>query len=142
MNTSQRRRLAGTLKNTAYGSHIRRRITSADGPLTRGNSDAAGARRPPASDKPPMSMNGLLRCQAKLTQPKAGVAACFAMIPSALNKQPVQPQSQAMGAARRDPRRGEIPVGRCQAPVRSAARQSGKSKDKFQKRRGPLHIRL
>ncbi len=106
--------------------YIRRRITSADGPLTRGSSDAAGARSPPASDKPPMSMNGLLRCQAKLTQPKAGVAACFAMIPSALNKQPVQPQSQAMGAARRDPRRGEIPVGRCQAPVRSAARQSGK----------------
>ena len=85
MNTSQRRRLAGTLKNTAYGSHIRRRITSADGPLTRGNSDAAGARRPPASDKSPMSMNGLLRCQAKLTQPKAGVAACLAMIPSAYN---------------------------------------------------------
>ena len=33
----------------------------------------------------PMSMNGLLRCQAKLTQPKAGVAACLAMIPSAYN---------------------------------------------------------
>ena len=32
-----------------------------------------------------MSMNGLLRCQAKLTQPKAGVAACLAMIPSAYN---------------------------------------------------------
>ena len=60
-------------------------ITSADGPLTKGSSDAAGARRPPASDKPPMSMNGLLRCQAKLTQPKAGVAACLAMIPSAYN---------------------------------------------------------
>ena len=51
----------------------------------KGNSDAAGARRPPASDKPPMSMNGLLRCQAKLTQPKAGVAACLAMIPSVYN---------------------------------------------------------
>ena len=50
MNTSQRRRLAGTLKNTAYGSHIRRRITSADGPLTRGNSDAAGARRLTCAD--------------------------------------------------------------------------------------------
>ena len=48
-----------TLKNTAPGSHIRRRITSADGPLTRGNSDAAGARRPPASDNRPMSTNGL-----------------------------------------------------------------------------------
>ena len=83
--SSQRKRLTGTLKNTAYGSHIRRRITSADGPLTKGNSDAAGARRPPASDKPPMSMNGLLRCQAKLTQPKAGVAACLAMIPSVYN---------------------------------------------------------
>ena len=45
----------------------------------------AGARRPPASDKSPMSMNGLLRCQAKLTQPKAGMAACLAMIPSAYN---------------------------------------------------------
>ena len=33
----------------------------------------------------PMSMNGLLRCQAKLTQPKAGVAACLAMIPSVYN---------------------------------------------------------
>ena len=48
-----------TLKNTAPGSHIRRRITSADGPLTRGNSDAADARRPPASDNRPMSTNGL-----------------------------------------------------------------------------------
>lgn len=48
-----------TLKNTAPGGHIRRRITSADGPLTRGNSDAAGARRPPASDNRPMSTNGL-----------------------------------------------------------------------------------
>ena len=67
-----------------------------------------------------------LRCGATLTQPKAGVAACLAMIPPALKKQPVQPQPQAMGAARRDPRRGESPVGRCQAPVRSAARQSGK----------------
>ncbi len=40
------------------------------------------------------------RCIAIIIQPKAGVAACFAMIPSARKKQPVQPQSQAMGAAR------------------------------------------
>ena len=41
-----------------------------------------------------------IRCGAKLIQPKAGVAACLAMIPFARKKQPVQPQSQAMGAAR------------------------------------------
>jgi len=40
------------------------------------------------------------RCRAILIQPKAGVAACLAMIPFARKKQPVQPQSQAMGAAR------------------------------------------
>ena len=41
-----------------------------------------------------------IRCRAKLIQPKADAAICLAMIPSALNKQPVQPQMQAMGAAR------------------------------------------
>ena len=41
--------------------------------------------------------------------PKAGMAACFAKTSSAYNGTPVQPQSQAMGTARRDPRRGEIP---------------------------------
>ena len=39
------------------------------------------------------------RCRAILIQPKAGVAACLAMIPFARKKQPVQPQSQAMGVA-------------------------------------------
>jgi len=34
-----------------------------------------------------------------------------AMIGKGYNGTPVQPQSQTMGAARRDPRRGEIPVG-------------------------------
>ena len=43
------------------------------------------------------------------SDPKAGMAACFAKTSSAYNGTPVQPQSQAMGAARRDPRRGSIP---------------------------------
>ena len=112
-------------KHCSY-SHIRRRITSADGPLTRGNSDAEEARRTACADGICIK-DGQGRQRAKPFYPKAGVAACLAMIPPALKKQPVQPQPQAMGAARRDPRRGESPVGRCQAPVRSAARQSGKS---------------
>ena len=43
------------------------------------------------------------------TDPKAGVAVCFVKTSSAYNGTPAQPQSQAMGAARRDPRRGSIP---------------------------------
>lgn len=45
--------------NDLFLKIINMSITSADGPLTRGNSDAAGARRPPASDNRPMSTNGL-----------------------------------------------------------------------------------
>ena len=52
------------------------------------------------------------------TQSKAAPASCCAMTPSAYNGTPAQPQPQTMGAARRDPRRGEIPGGRRQTPVR------------------------
>ena len=61
------------------------------------------------------------------TQPKAALASCRAMIPSAYNGTPAQPQIQAMGAARRDPRRGEIPGGRRQTPVRMPPGSSGSS---------------
>ena len=54
------------------------------------------------------------------SDPKAGMAACFAKTSSAYNGTPVQPQSQAMGAARRDPRRGESPM-MCASTVQVAA---------------------
>lgn len=38
-------------KSRKSHGHIRRRITSVGGPPGRGNSDAAGAPRPPALDK-------------------------------------------------------------------------------------------
>ena len=42
--------------------------------------------------------------------PKAALASCLAMISSADNGHPAQPQRNVMGAARRDPRRGARPV--------------------------------
>lgn len=44
--------------------------------------------------------------RAMNTQPKAAVAGCFAMTLSAYNGTPAQPQTQPMGTAPRDPRRG------------------------------------
>ena len=41
------------------------------------------------------------------------MARCIATISSTYNDTPAQPQTHAMGAARRDPRGGEIPVKRC-----------------------------
>ena len=46
-------------------------------------------------------------------RPEAAMARCLAMISPAYNDTPAQPQTHAMGAARRDPRGGEIPVKRC-----------------------------
>ena len=54
--------------------------------------------------------DGQIRCPAVPIHPKTAVASCFAMTPSEYNDTPAQPQTQAMGAARREPRRGEIPV--------------------------------
>lgn len=53
--------------------------------------------------------------ERKTIQPKAAVASCFAMTLSAYNGTPVQPQSQAMGTASREPRRGQPPGVCCQA---------------------------
>jgi len=93
-------------------------ITSADEPW-REESDAEDAPGPPVevreSGRGNNSPGGLLskgqkiRCPAVPVHPKAAVAGCFAMPSSAYNGTPAQPQSQTMGAARRDPRRGEIP---------------------------------
>ena len=49
------------------------------------------------------------RCEREPLHPKAAVASCFAMTLPAYYGTPAQPQSQAMGAARSDPRRGDIP---------------------------------
>ena len=45
-------------------------------------------------------------------RPEAAMARCLAMISPAYNDTPAQPQTHAMGAARRDPRGGEMPVKR------------------------------
>ena len=45
-------------------------------------------------------------------RPEAAVARCLATTSSAYNDTPAQPQTHAMGAARRDPRGGEMPVKR------------------------------
>ena len=45
-------------------------------------------------------------------RPETAVARCFATTSSAYNDTPAQPQNHAMGAARRDPRGGEMPVKR------------------------------
>lgn len=50
------------------------------------------------------------RCRAIPIHPKAALASCLAIISSADNGTPVQPQPHAMGAAPREPRRGAIPV--------------------------------
>lgn len=106
--------------------NIRQRITSADSPLAKGTSDAAGAPRPPVRGLAPHQRRPS-KVPSGSTQPKTALASCFAMTLSAYNGTPAQPQTQAMGAARRDPRRGEIPGGRRQPPVRFAAHGSGSS---------------
>lgn len=47
-----------------------------------------------------------IRWRAMNTQPKTAVAGCFAMTLFAYNGTPAQPQTQPMGTAPRDPRRG------------------------------------
>ena len=66
-----------------------------------------------------------IRCSAVPVHPKAAVAGCLAMPSSAYNGTPAQPQSQTMGAARRDPRRGEIPGAQCQLRSSPAAHAWG-----------------
>ena len=68
-----------------------------------------------------------IRCSAVPVHPKAAVAGCLAMPSSAYNGTPAQPQSQAMGAARRDPRRGEIPGAQRQLRSSPAAYAWGSS---------------
>ena len=68
-----------------------------------------------------------IRCSAVPVHPKAAVAGCLAMPSSAYNGTPAQPQSQTMGAARRDPRRGEIPGAQCQLRSSPAAYAWGSS---------------
>ena len=68
-----------------------------------------------------------IRCSAVPVHPKAAVAGCLAMPLSAYNGTPAQPQSQAMGAARRDPRRGEIPGAQRQLRSSPAAYAWGSS---------------
>ena len=73
------------------------------------------------------------RCSAVPVHPKAAVAGCLAMPSSAYNGTPAQPQSQTMGAARRDPRRGEIPGAQCQLRSSPAAHAWGSSVEYRQK---------
>ena len=74
-----------------------------------------------------------IRCSAVPVHPKAAVAGCLAMPSSAYNGTPAQPQSQTMGAARRDPRRGEIPGAQCQLRSSPAAQAWGSSVEYRQK---------
>ena len=71
--------------------------------------------------------DGKTRCPAVPIHPKAALASCLAMPLSAYNGTPAQPQTQSMGAARRDPRRGEIPGARRQPRFSFAAHGSGSS---------------
>ena len=132
-----------TLKNTAEPAVISGNwITSADEPW-REESDAEDAPGPPVeareSGRGNISPWRLLskglkrRCSAVPVHPKAAVAGCLAMPSSAYNGTPAQPQSQTMGAARRDPRRGEIPGAQCQLRSSPAAHAWGSSVEYRQK---------
>src|SRR5699024_9449560 len=90
--------------------------TSADGPLTRGAA-TGWVREDHLCGRSSASMTAS-KVPSGSIQSKAALASCCAMTPSAYNGTPAQPQPQTMGAARRDPRRGEIPGGRRQTPVR------------------------
>ena len=117
-------------------------ITSADEPW-REESDAEDAPGPPVEAResergkafsPEASIKGpKIRCSAVPVHPKAAVAGCLAMPSSAYNGTPAQPQSQTMGAARRDPRRGEIPGAQCQLRSSPAAHAWGSSVEYRQK---------
>ena len=117
-------------------------ITSADEPC-REESDAEDAPGPPVeareSGRGNISPGRLLskglkiRCSAVPVHPKAAVAGCLAMPSSAYNGTPAQPQAQTMGAARRDPRRGEIPGAQCQLRSSPAAHAWGSSVEYRQK---------
>ena len=65
--------------------------------------------------------------QRSPSRPKTALASCLAMTLSAYYGTPAQPQPKAMGAARRDPRRGEIPGARRQLRFSFAAHGSGSS---------------
>ena len=67
------------------------------------------------------------KVRANHTQTKAAMAGCFAMTSSAYNGTPAQPQTQPMGAVRRDPRKGEIPGVRCQSQFSTTAQGPGSS---------------
>ena len=125
------------MKNTANLAVISGNwITSADEPW-REESDAEDAPGPPVEARESgkgehfsrrASIKGpKIRCSAVPVHPKAAVAGCLAMPSSAYNGTPAQPQSQAMGAARRDPRRGEIPGAQRQLRSSPAAYAWGSS---------------
>ena len=109
-------------------------ITSADKPWER-KSDSEDAPRPPVEAESQkgrtpslqrlLSKTAKVRCPAVPVHPKTALAGCFAMTLSAYNGTPAQPQSQTMGAARRDPRRGEIPGARRQPRSSPAALAPG-----------------
>ena len=102
-----------TLKNTAcWRSYPATGIRSLTARL-KAESDAEDAPRPPATGNEfhlSVIKDGQTRCPATPIHPKTDLASCLATTPSEHNDTPAQPQTQAMGAARRDPRRGEIPV--------------------------------
>ena len=113
------KRVRGVISTASFEPfklNIRRLITSAGGPLTKGNSNAEEARKPACADSVCIK-DGQRRQRAVPFHPKAALASCLAMILSADNGTPVQPQRNVMGAARRDPRRGA-------RPVRGASRRS------------------
>lgn len=62
-----------------------------------------------------MTANNKVQSDTLLTL-KQSVIDCFAIISLAYNDTSVQPQTHAMGAARRDPRGGESPMTRCNQP--------------------------
>lgn len=111
-------------------------ITSADKPWER-KSDSEDAPRPPVEAESQkgrtpslqrlLSKTAKVRCPAVPVHPKAAVASCIATPSPAYNGTPAQPQSQTMGAAWRDPRRGEIPGVRSQPQSSFAAQAWGSS---------------
>ena len=110
------KRVRGVISTASFEPfklNIRRLITSAGGPLTKGNSNAEEARKPACADSVCIK-DGQRRQRAVPFHPKAALASCLAMILSADNGTPAQPQRNVMGAARRDPRRGADP---CAAPA-------------------------
>ena len=81
------KRVRGVIATTSFEPfklNIRRLITSAGGPLTKGNSNAEEARKPACADSVCIK-DGQRRQRAVPFHPKAALASCLAMIPPAQN---------------------------------------------------------